>query len=455
MPEEQLNTMATSNHNGNNNTPAGEETSPLLLSKWIHHAVTTVDLSHITNNTEATNYLGSNPQLWPANIRLSMALCSEEYLMSALNVAYSLADQICLLEGGGGGVLNNGDNINNYCSSEADSINNDNNVRMMLPSLPPAGSSWTDSIQIHLSTTTTTNGLHEINNGSPINKVTAKFSSTTMNNNKEGGGGNIEDYMQRLYSLGVVFYEIFSGGERPINVVSATTATTAPTGATTTTTETLTSSLSQEISENNITLDLFDYHDEIIGGDGSGGPPTIGLLGKGGDALGLEGLIFDDVPDAADDDYNHLLRHGDDEAADNDGVNNNGGIPRKRQITQQNHGGYNNNTSNSNTMSSVSIVEPLKAKGIPVSLCDMIVNMMDCTYGTLRGQDAYHSMMEVRDDLRLMLDRPDLYLYDQDMVQLSSTGLQLFGGSSFGRNAELATIKDAYELYNVTINLYV
>ena len=452
MPEEQLNTMATSNHIGN----TGEETSPLLLSKWIHHAVTTVDLSHITNNTEATNYLGSNPQLWPANIRLSMALCSEEYLMSALNVAYSLADQICLLEGGGG-VLNNGDINNNYCSSEADSSsNNDNNVRMMLPSLPPAGSSWTDSIQIHLSTTTTTtNGLHEINNGSPTNKVTAKFSSTTMNNNKEGGGGNIEDYMQRLYSLGVVFYEIFSGGERPINVVSAPTAPTAPTGATTTT-ETLTSSLSQEeISENNITLDLFDDHDEIIGGDGSGGPPTIGLLGKGGDALGLEGLIFDDVPDAAaDDDYNHLLRHGDDEAADNDGVNNNGGIPRKRQITQQNHGNLNNNSKNSNTMSSVSIVEPLKAKGIPVSLCDMIVNMMDCTYGTLRGQDAYHSMMEVRDDLRLMLDRPDLYLYDQDMGRLSSTGLQ-FGGSSFGRNAELATIKDAYELYNVTINLYV
>ena len=351
----------------NSSIPGEEETPPpLLLSEWIHHAVTTVDLSHITNNSDANHYLlgSNNPQLWPDNIRLSMALCSEEYLMSALNVAYSLSDQICLLECG--------------------VVNGNDNGRMMLPLVPPVGSSWTDSIQIHLSTTTTsTNGLHDeithdsINsvNGSPNNnKVTAKFSSTTMNNNNNNkGGGNIEDYMQRLYSLGVVFYEIFSGGERPLLVASTptstnttgapTTTTTTTTGAPTTTTtegrrrksettEALTSSLSQEISdENNITLDLFDDN-EIIGRDGSSGVggtlPTIDLLlGKGGDVLGLEGLIFDNNVNDDSDDYDHLLRHGDDdEVYNNDG----GGVPRKRQITQQNHGNLNNKSNNNNTM---------------------------------------------------------------------------------------------------------
>ena len=62
-------------------------------------------------------------------------------------------------------------------------------------------------------------------------------------------------------------------------------------------------------------------------------------------------------------------------------------------------------------------------------------------------------------DLQLMLDKPSVYLYDQDMGRLSTTGLQ-FGATVFGRNAELSTIKEVYrrtvsgdsELVTITIS---
>jgi hypothetical protein len=105
--------------------------------------------------------------------------------------------------------------------------------------------------------------------------------------------------------------------------------------------------------------------------------------------------------------------------------------PRKRRTRNENY-----------NMCSVS-VEPLKEKGVPRSLCDLIANMLDCANGTLRKDETYKDMSEVRDDLQLMLDKPSIYLHDQDMERLSTIGLQI-GDTLFGRNAELSTIKEAY-----------
>eukprot|EP00986_Skeletonema_menzelii_P015157 scaffold11170_cov67-Skeletonema_menzelii.AAC.1 len=69
--------------------------------------------------------------------------------------------------------------------------------------------------------------------------------------------------------------------------------------------------------------------------------------------------------------------------------------------------------------------------------------MLNCAEGTLRNDDAYNDLSEVRDDLQLMLDKPSIYLHDQDMGLLSTAGLQI-GGTVFGRNAELSAIKEAY-----------
>ena len=60
-------------------------------------------------------------------------------------------------------------------------------------------------------------------------------------------------------------------------------------------------------------------------------------------------------------------------------------------------------------------------------------------------------------DLQLMLDKPSVYLYNQDMGRLSTTGT---GATVFGRNAELSTIKEVYrrtvsgdsELVTITIS---
>ena len=90
-------------------------------------------------------------------------------------------------------------------------------------------------------------------------------------------------------------------------------------------------------------------------------------------------------------------------------------------------------------MCSVS-VEPLKEKGVPVSLCDLIANMLD---DTLCKDETYNDISEVRDDLQVMLNKPSIYLYDQDVGLLSTTGLQI-GGTVSGRNAELSAIIDSY-----------
>jgi hypothetical protein len=88
-------------------------------------------------------------------------------------------------------------------------------------------------------------------------------------------------------------------------------------------------------------------------------------------------------------------------------------------------------------------VEPLKAKGLPRALCDLVANMVDCANGTISKDETYQNMVEVRNDLQLMLDKPSIYLRDQDMGSLSTTGLQI-GHTLFGRNAELSTMIDAY-----------
>eukprot|EP00984_Skeletonema_dohrnii_P009764 scaffold3759_cov124-Skeletonema_dohrnii-CCMP3373.AAC.1 len=199
-----------------------------------------------------------------------------------------------------------------------------------------------------------------------------------------------------LYSLGIVFYEIFSGGERPAELEQKQIGETTNNGFETAGTE--------ELSEG-----FNPFHQG-------------GTIGCDSAELSIYQTLLSDY-NLSDDDSNSTSY---DMAFPGDGDG-----PRKKRAQNENY-----------YMCSVS-VDPLKEKGVPRSLCDLVANMLDCTNGTLRKDETYQDISEVRDDLQLMLDKPSIYLHDQDMGRLSTTGLQT-GDTVFGRNAELSTIKEAY-----------
>eukprot|EP00984_Skeletonema_dohrnii_P028055 scaffold17877_cov62-Skeletonema_dohrnii-CCMP3373.AAC.1 len=71
-------------------TSSSTAETTFLLPEWIRRAIDEVDLSALVN-ASSTVAAPARPSQWPANVRHSMALCSDEYLMSALRVAHSLA----------------------------------------------------------------------------------------------------------------------------------------------------------------------------------------------------------------------------------------------------------------------------------------------------------------------------------------------------------------------------
>eukprot|EP00985_Skeletonema_marinoi_P020331 scaffold12057_cov87-Skeletonema_marinoi.AAC.1 len=334
-----------------------------LLSKWIGRAIDEVDLSALANGT-STGAAPDHPSQWPKNVRNSMALCSDEYLMSALRVARSLADGICEAE----------DNIAEKGGRE----NNNNDDEILSSLLPEPGINWADNVQVHLSS----EGA-EFNEISKLHFNIQRADFLPSGETPDSGGiPSDEDAMRRIYSLGIVLYEIFSGGERPPEMGHQTGGRKSDDG---------TADFFQELSQE----DPFPIDDGNI------------------DDLADELKLFDGII-GGDDFFN---------------VEN----PRKSKRQTQ---------SCSYKVYDVS-VEPLKAKCLPGSLCDLVANMLDCADCYPSGEDSYHKMSEVRDDLQMMLEKPTIYLYDQDMGRLSITGLQP-GGTVFGRNAELSTIKDTY-----------
>jgi len=306
-------------------------TETVLISEWIRR---TIDEGARTLKPSFTDPL---PRI----------LCSDEYLISALRVAYSLADWICKAE-------ENGDKI-----------------------LPMPSSDWTDGIVVnhYLHQTSTIEG-HE-------NLIQAEFLPSLFNtNNNEGPNDDSINPVQYIYSLGIVFYGIFSGGERPVELLKE---------------ERTTVVGSDEILAEHSIFDPL-LSDQVVE------PIDFGI--------GLQ--ILDE-----------LWKDDEGEIEEDDQYR-----PKKRQNDQN------------QTSSSIS-VEPLKAKWIPGPLCDLIANMLDSNNDTLSGEDSYKRMMDVRDDLQLMLEKPAIFLRDQDVGRLSITGLQ-FRDAVFGRSSELSAIKEAY-----------
>jgi len=326
-----------------------------------------------------TSLFGQQQLLFGNNNSTTTALPAD-YLFPALRIASSLADQICKAQEAG--------------------------------QSPTPSSDWMDSIVVHSQPNNSEDGRFDgkaaededeggeggNNNNIRVEILPSLFNTTDHDNSRQATDGI-------LYSLGIVFYEIFSRGERPAELEQKHVG------------ERPSHSGTEEFLSEDLDPLPFDQGGNID----LARELNISPFNRFHDIGEL--TAFDDLQD----EYNDIW-----------GLNNDsdesflpGQHPKRRNI-------------NNNSICAVS-VQPLKAKGLPRALCDLVANMVDCANRTVSNDETYRNMFEVRDDLQLILDKPLIYLHDQDMGRLSTAGLQLqFGGTVFGRNAELSTIIDAY-----------
>ncbi|KAL3817360.1 hypothetical protein ACHAXA_004486 [Cyclostephanos tholiformis] len=222
------------------------------LRVWIEEALEAVDISGLADGpfVSSSSSLSPDRNGWPSNIRKSLALSSDNYLRSALRVARSLADQLC--------------------RDEADELKNGGSGRRRSPLLA-AAIDWADRTVVHLSSNEKNRGVPGCD-GTPYDEVDVQplplssksdprelqamlnflISDQSLYTREddenqaapesvEAGKQNIVSYhnvawaeilpfsaeykscgnvrdrdeFHRIYSLGLVFYELFSGGERP------------------------------------------------------------------------------------------------------------------------------------------------------------------------------------------------------------------------------------------------
>ena len=103
---------------------------------------------------------------------------------------------------------------------------------------------------------------------------------------------------------------------------------------------------------------------------------------------------------------------------------------------------------------SSSYAEALESLGLPVALCALINNIMESTHQNdcVAGDESYETMSDIRDDLKLMIDSPDVYLRDTDMshdsnafLQIENAGVGDVCNSFHGRELELEVLKKSYQ----------
>jgi predicted ATPase len=361
----------------------------------------------------ASKYNGANELVTPNNsnnwvsgtIRRSSALSSDSYFKPALIIARSLADQLCE-----GSDENNGGHRSPSPAPDTDWA--DHVVVHLSNELPDIDDCKEDLQPLQFSSRTFSSDPNELQ--ALLNSIINDHSHYTMNDDDEvaptciGNEVNIvplhdvmrADFklsrkdglcsqiseMQRIYNLGLIFYELFSGGGRP-----------------------------PEINTPNLIYDSMLQIRGVKKGDADDEPLLpVGRLN-----------ISNDI-----DDVGNSFKESDvsPQPLDVTGMNL---MPRKKSI----------NTS-SCIVDSIS-TEPLRQKRVPTFLCDLIDNMLDVINGDLSREEAYRTVSDVRKDLQLMLDKPDRFLYDMDVERLAVTGLQL-SEALFWRETDFTSLQGSY-----------
>eukprot|EP00984_Skeletonema_dohrnii_P013115 scaffold5404_cov92-Skeletonema_dohrnii-CCMP3373.AAC.4 len=283
------------------NNSSNESSDPSLLSEWIRRTL-----------NEAANHLPPPiVQSLTTQVRDTLALCSDDYLIPALRVAWSLADQLCK-------------------AAEQQEVAAGQSLLLPVPR-----TNWADGIVVHLHPSdgsnfigkTTTEDQVQNAHEEDLDNIRAELlPSLFKSDNDDGDGVAKQDgsTTQHIYSLGLVFYEIFSGGERPPEIIEQQQNNVANK-----------ESCDAEAKDVSVQKELGDLDSSL-------------LVNHAAPPIDVEGQlsIFDTIED---DEFNTL--------------------PKKRHTTE--------NSDFQNKCGAVS-VEPLKGKRVPVQLCDLIANMIDC-----------------------------------------------------------------------------
>jgi predicted ATPase len=484
--------------------PASDCSRPTAMADWINGAIDTLRRKNDNNNslTTPTGIIHHHQD------DKKKIICSREYMSCAFIIAHSLANQLSAIEeqsgyeggGGGGNGLqqqrrNNNNPVNNNLNDELRSSkkciiyvncgtsniveeNREQPKKQKRPSFMKKA--WGRRKKNNMDDGQGGDNIdHRDNNtdGGEVQSLSNQLSSLLDADGQSSIGsiGSIEylnikgatllnevtrsplsyDGRREINALGAVFYELFSGGQlqqHPQKQQSVTSSW--PLDQLAELEDTSGSQSSDSYLKSIPALSIpFDYSntdthglqsamdlidaigddDELFGGNSDGRKKIV----AGDDAVGL--------------DDNHLSTTG--KRRNKEFMHQ----PKRRFSHGDNSNSHDESLQKSQRNSSESIsVERLKSLGLPTTLCDLIRNMIDSS--TSDGEDlfvddeTYMSMIDVRDDLKALMENSELYMREVDIAHASRVGIQFEDGvggegertSFYGRDAELETLKECY-----------
>lgn len=372
-------------------------------------------------------------------------ICSSEYLSCAFIIAHSLADQLSDIEEQRSYGAERGEEIinppcdrneswSNYVSvncgvgiSGREAVNSGGEGDIFYDNWP--GAEHSDDMS---SVSSLANHLSMLDSDSvPIEYLNVQ--GAILNNQATGNSD--------IYSLGEVFYELFSGGKH--NVPDAGMPHRHHSSSQSLPIEDI-SRFKEEKKSNRALSIPVDYGTT----DKSELKTAMELI----DELGEDDELFGSAFDGESKDFNGLTAMSDVEQPQCE--QNYSRRPTRRKSDSFSGGPLKSFRSASPESRTV---EPLRSLALPTALCNLISNMIESTNHKSISRDVdddtYKSMRDVRNDLKMLMDTPNLYLRDIDIIHASNVGLQFEGIGDgegghttplCGREAELESLKESY-----------
>lgn len=259
----------------------------------------------------------------------------------------------------------------------------------------------------------------------------------------------LSPYMQRqrIYALGLVFYEIFSGGKKVVVAEDQKCAVSPPAAAT---------DLSMNLDEPKEARDLDEQVIEFLA---TFDKPAAAIRASSSicswseneedDELLCETLALEENIDIGGQhkaagrpcmssenelDLSKMLKLDENEYAAN--------YTNPQDIDDFDNTRPHKKSQVSQTSTNQSI-ELLQQIGLAIPLCQLMGNMLDSINDDLSGDEAYTKMADITLELQLMIDKPRTRLRDQTTLILSTAGFQL-RDDLFMRDQEYASLIEAY-----------